>query len=248
MVDSSVDTLLVSPGNSGAFEESVSRCARRHCSSAVLGRLSERRTQSNKNNLLGLSVRPGESSYMNNTSSKYNDTYSHYNFDDTFLSEDPGFFGRQIRVIKNCILYFLSFIKSYIWTIWIWIWNRLNSCGFRTKVVFVFVVILVLISSVGDDHQGNSGQPDAGEVKSISKQHSSAPVEKTLFSNEESYLDSKLVLSDDRQREVKLSLQRLQDESLDITSRVKKLETLQSQMQLEMQVMLQEVKSFKQDM
>jgi len=243
-----MDTLLVSPSRPGAFEESVNRCAHSHCTSSVLGRLSDDPNQRNKSRLLGLShlfssARPGGGSWANNS---LNDSSS-YNLDETVLKEDPGCCVRQVRTILRSMGHFLSLLfRFYMFAPWNWVCNKLEICGCSLKVLGVFVLILALIGGSGSDYSDQNTQHSEALYRRKVQIDGNSEGSK-IFGDENVILESDVLSQCQSHPEIELLVEGFKDQTQEVSARVKKLETSQSLMQVEMQNILQEMKSFKED-
>jgi len=249
-----MDTLLVSPTRAGAFGESVNRCANSHSNSTFLGRLSERPNQSNKSRLIGLSylfssarsgAQPGGGTYSNDTMSRYNSNSlidsCVSDLDQTVLKEDPGWCVRQIRTIIRTLVNLLSMLfEFYMLAPWNWFCNKLGICGCSLKVLVVFVLILALLSGGGSDYSDQTTQhSDDLHRKNIAINGNTTS---TKMFGEGDVLSQCL-----SHPEIKLLLKGFSDQTQEVSASVKKLETLQSLMQVEMQNIVQEMESFKED-
>lgn len=250
-----MDTLLISPSRPGAFEESVNRCAQSHCTSSILGKLSEHPNQRHKSRLLGLSylfssAKPGGGSYTNNTMSRYNNSFSDSygsNLDETILKEDPGFCVRQVRRIIHSIVHFLSMLfRLYMWAPWTWVCTKLGLCGCSAKLLVVLVVLLALIGGSGSDYSNQNTQ-NAEFFNPTKVTVEGEKIEKKILESENINIEKDLLSRCWSHPEIKLQLQGFIDQTNEVNARVKNLETSQSLMQVEMQKTLQEVKSFKED-
>jgi len=244
-----MDTLLVTPSPPRAYEESLNRCAHNHCVTSALGRISERRNQNDQSHLLGIShlqspVRPVGGSYWH-VNSRYNDDRSNWaaDLDKTVLIDDPGFFVRQIRSIINSVRYFLVVLfKSSICRPWNWVKNVVVISGFKAKLA-VFAVLMALIFGGSVDYTEQnlqkSTQQKSASLDSIR--------ENKQMENEKPILNPFSESSNKPQAEIKLRLYDFKKHFQETAVRVEKIEVAQSQLQLEMRNIIEQMKTFKQD-
>jgi len=245
-----MDTLLLTPRPSRAFEESLNRCAHNQLATSAFGRISERQNQNDQSSLLGISHLPSPGRLVGGSfwhaNSRNNDDISNWvgNLDETVLVDDPGFFVRQIRSIINSVHYFLILLcRSSVSRLQSRVWSIVAISGFRSKLA-VFVVLIALIFGGSIDYTDqNLPQSTRQKSGSVHSTHENKQME-----NEKPVLNPFSDSPRNPRAEIKLRLYDFKKHFQETALRVEKLEVSQSQLQLEMRNVIKDMKTFKQDL